>query len=693
MRSFHLEYPHIGLLLLIMMGSFNDAWTQPAPGDIYREYIWLPDMVRESEKFLRVGGRLDYQIAEEHMPADFHEDGFLRWTQEIDLEDAIRAEMVIELVQSHEDTKGLSVEVNEGTSIPVPDLTSLPQPQSAYMLHTYPVVPIPLKDIHPDRGNRFRLTVDSIQAWNWPQNLIYGVMLRIYYASSKSAIQAWIASMPSIWTETMVNLQLETVDTAAIQQVDYFGLYSDFNWEGDGLYRQWHGHTHKGKWRNHLGTATEPPYLTNWKTDWLPDQPDPIRVMARVVGSDSIITLTEAAGPFSLERDFSVELCRPFHQPQNWVTRSDTFTAGFAVHGPIDEAESYQVAWRSWSPCYGRGLWINDYKIWDREEPCYGYAEHLLNIELPEHLQVGENIIRTVMTPLIHDKMVHGMEVQYPGVMVKVKYAINAQSSISIREGMYEGRSHYIITTPSAIYYLDQHGGGLSRMIDREGLDWIDFKVQPWNQYPQSAASAYRGIPNLVFGSDDSGAGHPGHDRCESKVLNDSTILVSSLSGQWQWQWIFRDTGAALEILNVDPDHPYWFLYEGVPGGRWQPDRQYFGTDTGGPRYESLDFYKGAKVFENWQWAYFGNKEIDRVLYVAQLEADRYSDTFSFLGNSEKGIESYDGMVVFGFGRDDGAKPRLQNPNTFYLGFIEQRVEHATEHNQIEKYMERLLAR
>jgi hypothetical protein len=48
--------------------------AQPEPGDVFKEYIWLPDMVAEEEHFLRVGGRLDFKINADHFPAEGHKD-------------------------------------------------------------------------------------------------------------------------------------------------------------------------------------------------------------------------------------------------------------------------------------------------------------------------------------------------------------------------------------------------------------------------------------------------------------------------------------------------------------------------------------------------------------------------------------------------------------------------------------------
>lgn len=266
-------------------------------------------------------------------------------------------------------------------------------------------------------------------------------------------------------------------------------------------------------------------------------------------------------------------------------------------------------------------------------------------------------------------------------------------AQIQMTTTTYEGREHFLVTTPGAVYYYDRAGGGLSRMIDADGKDWIAFKREPWDRYPASAASAYRGIPNLVFRSADAGAGHPGHDQCSSEQVDSETIRTTTKSGKWQWTWQFFDHYAELRIQRVDPEHAYWFLYEGTPGGAFEPDQQYFGTDRGGPSTEQLDHYAGEHLFDQLWWAYFGHRESDRVLYVAQVRADEHSDTFSYLGNSADGIRSADGMVVFGFGRAEGAQPLMNNPNTFVLGFYERQISDAKAHRKFAKSISRRLRR
>ncbi|MCR9098324.1 MAG: hypothetical protein NXI25_00130 [bacterium] len=288
-------------------------------------------------------------------------------------------------------------------------------------------------------------------------------------------------------------------------------------------------------------------------------------------------------------------------------------------------------------------------------------------------------------------EMVHGMEVQYSGPMVKVKYRNQMPNGIRITEGYYQGKPHFIVHTPGAIYYYDKAGGGFSRLIDPEGKDWISFRPQPWGEYPASAASAFRGIPNLVYGAAEAGAGHPGHEQCNSEQTGPNKIRTTSGSGAWEWEWIFEPTYARLDILRVNPDAPYWFLYEGTPGGVFDPQRQFTGTDKGGPLHVTPDFYKGDKMFGHWQWAYFGHDDCETMLFIAQAEQDTLTDTFSYLGNSEAGLSSTDGMTVFGFGRADGARPLLTKINTFYLGFLEKNAGGRHLHQQARRSIKTIL--
>ncbi len=261
-----------------------------------------------------------------------------------------------------------------------------------------------------------------------------------------------------------------------------------------------------------------------------------------------------------------------------------------------------------------------------------------------------------------------------------------SSTELQFKEEVYEGKSHYVIATPNITYYYDMEGGGFSRMIDRSGRDWISFKREPWGEYPASAASAFRGIPNLVFNGDDGGAGHPGHEKCTS-YLEGNKIVSESLSGIWKWTWEFFDSYAVLEVLKVDPDLAYWFLYEGTPGGAYTPDDYFFGTSNMPPAAGLPDFYKGENIFGHFQWIYCGAKEKRRSFFMIQLTPDEQVDLVGYLGNTKEGVNSPDGMTVFGFGRDENTTPLLSGKQKFVIGLYPKNLDDKKQVKKFETFL------
>jgi hypothetical protein len=253
--------------------------------------------------------------------------------------------------------------------------------------------------------------------------------------------------------------------------------------------------------------------------------------------------------------------------------------------------------------------------------------------------------------------------------------------AVTITEAEYEGRAQFKVVTESATYYYDKAGGGFSRLMDRDGKDWISFHKEPLKRAPASAAAGFRGIPNLVFGRDnpDAGAGHAGFDLCESVRQSASVIRTVSRSGRWAWSWEFFETNAVFTMEKADPEHAWWFLYEGTIAGRWSPATHYWGTDEGGPRRDTPD--NKQQQFGSWRWVYFGDDAAPRVLLAVQRSADDLPDTLWYMGASAEGLRAADGMVVFGFGRGPGARPQFRGAGeSFVLGFVESAVKDGAGH-------------
>lgn len=398
------------LVIAIMPG--NNVFSQPAPGDVFREYIWHKEG-GDAGGSLRVGGRIGYEgsVALEH---DF------------DLEHATKAEVVVEKILCHDGTTGLAIQINDSDWIYIPEAAAIPVPQCDYQHHFYPTVRIPLNCLKGGQNNEFRMKVDTKHPWNWPQNLVYGVHFRIYYDPASKPHPTGKISGPKSAEAIGRSVRLTAEASSpngTIRQVDYVGLYEDVNFEGDGVYRQWHYHFFHGRILNHIGSATNGPYEVTWDTSWVPDQKQEVKIAARIIDSTGMVYMTEALGDLRLVRPgLSVELCKPYDIPKKWVTRSGEKQERFDVTGNLSKAVAAKLVWSSWSPGYMNGVYINGTKVFDSEGPKYQYYAHRVTVDDVGCFKQGVNVLKTGRTPKINGKMVHGMEVNWPGIMVLIQY-------------------------------------------------------------------------------------------------------------------------------------------------------------------------------------------------------------------------------------------------------------------------------
>ena len=260
-------------------------------------------------------------------------------------------------------------------------------------------------------------------------------------------------------------------------------------------------------------------------------------------------------------------------------------------------------------------------------------------------------------------------------------------SQVSFSEVIHLEREHINIKTSMANYLFDTKGGGFSSIFDVQGNDWLSFKLSPWGDYPAAAAGGFRGMPNAVHGdSKDSGAGHPGFDKMRSEII-DNTIVSTSNSGDWQWQYRFYPHGVKMEVLAMPDNARYWFLYEGTPGGKYDIAQTFYGTDSTSWHSDAPDFYQGSIKEGQFNWAYFSHLQSEQSLYLVQLTPDTEADIMSYLGNSEQGANSEDGMVVFGFGRDAQGNAKLNKQHSFFIGLAPHVAKKNQDHAVMANYI------
>lgn len=242
---------------------------------------------------------------------------------------------------------------------------------------------------------------------------------------------------------------------------------------------------------------------------------------------------------------------------------------------------------------------------------------------------------------------------------------------ITIEPTVCSERPHFRVTTPGATWFYDAAGGGFSKLLDPDGVDWIDFKPDPLSTFPASAAAGYRGMPNAVHQGADGGAGHPGFDQCVTEFITPNTLRSSSKSGLWRWEWIFFDDHAEFNLIWADPDRAWWFLFEGNPGGLFSPQDDLWGHDGGPPREERPTI--GSQLSEPFRSVWFGHADSSWRLELHHVDGTPLESNLWWMGDVDGGqwTDATDGMLVFGFGRRPGSDgPCLRGPHRFTVRFV-----------------------
>ena len=252
--------------------------------------------------------------------------------------------------------------------------------------------------------------------------------------------------------------------------------------------------------------------------------------------------------------------------------------------------------------------------------------------------------------------------------------AANTPPAVSLTDGVdvsAGGDTAYIVTLENATFYLEKSGGGLSSMLDKDGVDWLGFHKEPGSAHK----GEYRGFPNAVHKQDGNyfHAMNAGTDPSTSVVdINTDDhvrITFTSENGMWEGRWDFYAERCDFTMTRVSPGHEYWVQYEGVPGGTM--DRTDF-------RYSSVDETRHAIDDEfigdlpSPEWMAFGDPESPRMLYVLHRSDDDHPDDYV----------SRPDMTVLGFGRRNKDK-FLTTPQSFSIGFVET-TEYAQVKSQIE---------
>ena len=318
-------------------------------------------------------------------------------------------------------------------------------------------------------SNRFELTCQAKDAQGfgklWPQFIVYGITIRIYYKSSKPHSTGEIIS-PRSGAVLSDSPTFKAVANGPVHRVHFVGDYYDFDWRGEGSTTGWQNGYRYGKIQDHIGTSTRAPWGVRWDTTWIPTQSRPFRVAARIEDPNGIVYITEPITGISLSRKKTVIRYLNNKIPYDWVAnywhpKRECYTN---ISDDLSKAEEAKLFARVWNGKQDGEIGINGKPYANR--PGQHYALTWEQIPLPLNaLKPGQNQIYTKGSV-----KEHGMEVLWPGIEIFVRYDVPESSAefVTFGENCRSSRSNPVlgITGQPAIgsSYLLQLSGGLPNM-------------------------------------------------------------------------------------------------------------------------------------------------------------------------------------------------------------------------------------
>lgn len=252
-----------------------------------------------------------------------------------------------------------------------------------------------------------------------------------------------------------------------------------------------------------------------------------------------------------------------------------------------------------------------------------------------------------------------------------------SEPNVKLTNGIDEsagGGPAYIITTPSATYYLEKEGGGLSSMVDKDGVDWLGFHSKEGSAHK----GEYRGFPNAIHKQDGSyfhamnAKTDPSSSVVDIESIDHVRITFTSDNEQWKGRWDFHPDRCDFTMSQISEDYKYWVQYEGVPGGEMDSTDFWFCSKN--ETLNTINTYQTGDL-PSPEWIAFGDKDLPRMIYMLHHEDDTLPDNY----------ESRADMTVFAFGRESKNK-LLTTVQTFSIGFAESKV-----YSEVEEVVKKII--
>ena len=411
----------ISLIFAILLVLSLPIRAQPGPGDIFKEFTFVPEQGNHFSE-------LNPKCKRKFKPTSsfYNKPSMVVRSLDLDLKNATKAEMAVEYWAGHTGTSEQKFKVNGHEWIYLPQPRNTPgRPECYYRtLLGNQTAPIPLTHLKNDR-NDFQFTCGRqiCYGFDWGMYWVYSFTVRVYYDSAKTHPTGEITapqSGASLEDEPLISVDIRS--SAPIKQVDFIGYYEDFDWEGNGLYEQWHWQSRRGVLHHHIGTVATAPYQVRWDNLWVPDQNHKIKIMARITDENSTSYITESVGNISLQRPGRVvKMYKPSDVPENFGVRvKQRKTCTIVIDDDLSQARTAKMVVSTWSGKASEELpheiGINGKRIANNFGRHHDYSYDMIAVPL-EHISKGTNEVY-----IYSEYDGHMLEVNWPGPVLIVEY-------------------------------------------------------------------------------------------------------------------------------------------------------------------------------------------------------------------------------------------------------------------------------
>jgi len=396
--------------------AYCAACAGPEPGDIFREFTYnynktsgrsFSELDPECKRDFPVGD--SFRNKKRMVPREL----------DIDLAGAIKAEMSVEYWGGHIGTSEQKFKANGHDWIYIPQPQGTPnEPEVYYRTVLGASVPIPLEQLkHGVNAFQFTCGRQIRYGFDWGMFWVYSFTVRVYYDSTKPHPTGRIVS-PASGDAIGDSPELAAEASGAIRQVDFIGHYEDFDWEGDGVYRQWHYQTRYGIIHKHIGASAAAPHKVTWNTDWIPDQDQPIRIMAKITDENGTCAMTPAVDNISLVREGrSVRMYKSYEVPESFGVRmGKRMTCKIDVPKDLSNATDARLVLSTWSADHAEEIGLNDRMLVERIGVVHDYSYDAIPVPL-EIIKRGVNIFH-----IFSNTERHAAEVNWPGPVLMIEF-------------------------------------------------------------------------------------------------------------------------------------------------------------------------------------------------------------------------------------------------------------------------------